>query len=172
GAEPERPTPARAEHDGRYQWRCDSRPKAHAGKNNAVGNPSLSCRDPSRHKLVGGRINDGFTDAQQKANGHEQGQRPPETNGNNGGQSRKYAPPYNRCRQHAARSEPISDEAAGRLEYGVSNEKGARERAQLGVAEMIFFEDCDARDSDIGAVDKGHSAQHEYPEDQEPAHSA
>src|ERR1700676_2107404 len=66
GAEPERSPPAVMGDDPGKQRDAEPRARANAGEDPAVRAPSFGYRNPPGHKLIRGRVDDGFSRAERK----------------------------------------------------------------------------------------------------------
>src|SRR5882757_10143250 len=67
-AEPERSSPAMVGNQPRKQWRRKTASSTHSRKDEAIDKTSLLLRDPSCHKLIRSRVDNGLTSTQCESN--------------------------------------------------------------------------------------------------------
>src|SRR5258708_9073111 len=142
---------------------------AHSGKNQTVGKASLADWNPTRNQAIAGGIDNGLADSQEKANTHERCNGECESTRNGRGERRENRPPDGSEREHPAWSEAIGKPSPRRLEQGIAPAESAKDSPQFYKIETVFVCDGGSGDTDVHAIQECDGADHEHPENQQPA---
>src|ERR1700732_607811 len=101
------------------RWWCDTGSDADSGENDAVGDAAFLGRNPPRDKLIGCRIDNGFTRAQEESNRNEKEQRCSHLRWHDGGQGGENSPPDGAGSEHAPGTKLVAEPASGGLKERV-----------------------------------------------------